>query len=83
MNKCYLSVCHICCQHSLTCWENPQHLQSTLSCHGAAAAAAEVASVVSNSVQPHGLQPIRLLCPWDFPGKSTGVGCHRLLRPWG
>ena len=27
-----------------------------------------------------GLQPTRLLCPWDFPGKSTGVGCHCLLR---
>ena len=26
------------------------------------------------------LQPTRLLCPWDFPGKSTGLGCHRLLR---
>ena len=26
----------------------------------------------------HGLQPTRLLCPWDFPGKSTGVGCHCL-----
>ena len=25
---------------------------------------------------PHGLQPTRLLCPWDFPGKNTGVGCH-------
>ena len=24
----------------------------------------------------HGLQHTRLLCPWDFPGKSTGVGCH-------
>ena len=33
-------------------------------------------SVVSNPQQPHGLQPSRLLCPWDFPGKSTGVGCH-------
>ena len=33
-------------------------------------------SVVSNSLQPHGLQPTRLLRPWDFPGKSTGVGCH-------
>ena len=21
-----------------------------------------------------------ILCPWDFPGKSTGVGCHRLLQ---
>ena len=27
-----------------------------------------------------GLQPTRLLHPWDFPGKSTGVGCHCLLR---
>ena len=37
-------------------------------------------SVVSNSLWPHGLQPTRLLCPWDFLGKSTGVGCHHLLR---
>ena len=36
-------------------------------------------SVVSNSLRPHGLQPTSLLHPWDFPGKSTGVGCHRLL----
>ena len=36
-------------------------------------------SVVSNSSRPPGLQPIRLLRPWDFPGKSTGVGCHCLL----
>ena len=35
-----------------------------------------VASVVSDSVRPHGLQPTRLLRPWDFPGKSTGLGCH-------
>ena len=34
-------------------------------------------SVVSDSLQPHGLQ---LLRPWDFPGKSTGVGCHFLLQ---
>ena len=36
-------------------------------------------SVVSDSSQPHGLQPTRLLRPWNFPGKSTGMGCHRLL----
>ena len=35
--------------------------------------------VVSDSSQPHGLQPTRLLHPWDFPGNSTGVGCHCLL----
>ena len=40
--------------------------------------------VVSDSLQPHGLQPTRLLCPWDFPGKSTGLGCNCLLQetPW-
>ena len=32
------------------------------------------------TLQPHGLQPIRLLCPWDFPGKNTGVGCHSSSR---
>ena len=37
-------------------------------------------SVVFGSLQPHGLQPIRLLHPWDFPGKSTGVGRHCLLH---
>ena len=37
-------------------------------------------SVVSNSSRPHGLQPTRLFRPWDFPGKSTGVGCHCLLH---
>ena len=37
-------------------------------------------SVVSDSSRPHGLQPPRLLHPWDFPGKSIGVGCHCLLQ---
>ena len=37
-------------------------------------------SVVSDSSGPHGLKPTRLLRPWDLPGKSTGVGCHCLLR---
>ena len=36
-------------------------------------------SVVSDSQWPHGLQPTRLPHPWDFLGKSTGVGCHCLL----
>ena len=35
-------------------------------------------SVVSDSSWPHGLA--RLFCPWDFPGKSTGVGCHCPLQ---
>ena len=37
-------------------------------------------SVMSNSLQPHGMQPTKLLCPWDSPDKNTGVGCHALLR---
>ena len=37
-------------------------------------------SIVSDSSRPHGLQPTRLLRPWDFPGKSTGMGCHCLLH---
>ena len=36
-------------------------------------------SVVSDSLQPHESQPARL-CPWDSPGKNTGVGCHALLQ---
>ena len=36
-------------------------------------------SVVSDSLRSPGLQPTRLPRPWDFPGKSTGVGCHCLL----
>ena len=37
-------------------------------------------SVMSDSLPLHGLYPVRLLCPWDFPGKNTGVGCHFLLQ---
>ena len=37
-------------------------------------------SVVSNSLQPHGLEPTRFLCPWDSPGKKIGVGCRSLLQ---
>ena len=37
-------------------------------------------SVMPNSSRPHGLQPTRLLCPWDSPGKNTGVSCHSLLQ---
>ena len=39
-----------------------------------------VVSVVSDSLQPRGQSPTRLLCPWHSPGKNTGVGCHALLQ---
>ena len=37
-------------------------------------------SVMSNSLRPYGRQPTRLLCPWNSPGKNTGMGCHALLQ---
>ena len=37
-------------------------------------------SAVSDSLQPHGLQSARLLCPWHILSRNTGVGCH-FLRP--
>ena len=51
--------------------------------HAAAAAAADKSSsVVSYSVRPRRRQPSRLPCPWDSPGKNTGVGCHFLLQSY-
>ena len=35
---------------------------------------------MSDSVRPHRWQPTRLPCPWDSPGKNTGVSCHCLLQ---
>ena len=35
---------------------------------------------MSDSVRPHRRKPTRLACPWDSPGKNTGVGCHFLLQ---
>ena len=39
-----------------------------------------VASVMSDSVRPRRRQPTRLPCPWDSPGRNTGVGCHFLRQ---
>ena len=39
-----------------------------------------MALVVSDSVRPQRRQPTRLPCPWDSPGKNTGVGYHFLLQ---
>ena len=37
-------------------------------------------SVVSDSLRPHGPQSTRLLCPWNSPGKNTGVDYHSFFR---
>ena len=34
----------------------------------------------SDPLQPYGLEPAQLLCPWGSPGKNTGGGCHFLLQ---
>ena len=39
-----------------------------------------VCSLMSDSLRLRGLQSMRLLCPWDVPGKNNGVGCHFLLQ---
>ena len=40
----------------------------------------QASSVMSNSLQPYGLKPSRLFCPWGSPGKNTAVGCQFLLQ---
>ena len=40
----------------------------------------ESRSVLSYSLRPHGLQPARLLDPWNSPGQNTGVGSHSILQ---
>ena len=37
-------------------------------------------SVMSDFLWPYGLQTARLLCPWNSPGRNTGVGSHSLLQ---
>ena len=37
-------------------------------------------SFVSDSLGPHGLQPVRLLCPWNSSVKNAGVDCHFILQ---
>ena len=39
-----------------------------------------IAKSCSVLLRPHGLKPTRLLCPWNFPGKNTGVGCISFFR---
>ena len=55
-------------------------MQRSDQCHLDCFKHAHVCSAVSDSLQPHGLWPARLLCPWNFPGKNTGAGCHFLLQ---
>ena len=53
---------------------------SGISWAAATAKSLHITSVMSDSVRPHRRQPTRLPCPWDSPGKNTGMGCHFLLQ---
>ena len=60
-------------------WVGISHFFPTLSVYSATCMC-QVALVVPSSLQPYGLEPARLLCPWDSSGKNTGVGCCALLQ---
>ena len=53
-----------------------QHFQSSI----ATEVLCSVISVVSDSVQPHGLQTVRFLSLCNFTSKNTGLGCHIFLQ---
>ena len=57
-----------------------EELLQTVACLREVCACLCMCSVVSDSLQPRKLQPTRLLCPWDIPGKNIGMGCHFLLQ---
>ena len=40
----------------------------------------QLCPTLCDPIRPYGLQPTRILCPGDSPGKNTGVGCHALLQ---
>ena len=60
--------------HLAACLKLTQHYE------GAVCGLCSVDQLCAALCDPHGLQPTRLLCPWDSPGKNTGVGCHALLQ---
>ena len=64
------------------CTIQPQIKESRQNCYAIQSEKSESEnhSVVSDSFPPHGLQPTRLLCPWNSPGQNTGVRCHSLLQ---
>ena len=61
-------------------WEFHQKLRKRKSKGLLAISEGESCSVVSDSLRPHELGPARFLCPWNSPGKNTGVGSHCLLQ---
>ena len=73
MHVCIYACTHACTHTHISHFICPS-ISLTILC------ACWVASNKSNTMQPYGLRPTRLLCPWDSPGKSTGVSCEVLLQ---
>ena len=67
------------CSHS-HCFASLSSLFQKLSKYSKCMCACSVASVVSDSVWSHGLHPTRLFCPWNSPGKNTGMDCGAVLQ---
>ena len=65
------------CRYSSTYFKVPTYVLAICCYIGQVSASC---SVMSDSSRPHELQPTRLLCPWNSPGKKTGVGSHSLLQ---
>ena len=75
-------ICFLCSfddSHSDRCAVEPRCFDSHFYNNCPCMCVCEVASVVSDSLQPHWPYPSRLLCPWGSPHKNTGVGCRFLL----
>ena len=61
-------------------WQSPPHRDQPLGTQAPLIHLPSVAHSVSDSVQPPGLEPTRLLCPWNSPGQNTGACSHSLLQ---
>ena len=66
--------------HWVMRWRGMTENTNCILCHHLSILVKWSCSVVSDSFRLCGLQPPRLLCPWDSPGKNTWVGCHFLLQ---
>ena len=66
--------------HNCDLHNSPVNTWSGVCVHVCVCVCVCVRSVAPYSLRPHRLQPVGLLCPWDSPGKNTGVGCPSLLQ---
>ena len=73
------SVVTMCLLLLESCREKPEEAKK-LSLGNVTAATAAKSLQSCSTLRPHRQQLARLPCPWDSPGKSTGMGCHFLLE---